>query len=136
MNYKITRVTNYQANEKIKETDDVMHKNHGYIRKEMKDGKWRYYYDYNNGNGWSDKIGVSVSKNKSGNTSVELFNTKNDKYYRTHNKTSKKKYGALTIEKAEDGINYKIDIPTKQISQISKNTISKGRNALRKLFGK
>ena len=136
MNYKITRVTNYQADEKSKETNDVIHKKHGYVRKEMKNGKWRYYYDYNNGDGWSDKVGVSVSKNKNGNASIELFNTKNDKYYRTYNTTSKKKYGALTVEKAEDGISYKIDIPTKKISQISKQTISKGKNALHKLFGK
>ena len=118
---------------KRKQDDELMHAGHKYVKKDVVNGKTRYYYDYNDGDGWSNKVGVSVSKNKNS-TDVSLFNTKADGYYRKHQKGSTKKYGALTVNRAEDGTEYSVKIPTKKIKSVTKKTIKKGKERIKKLL--
>ena len=121
--------------------DELMHAK--YIKKDKVNGKWRYYYDYNDGDGWSNKVGVSAKKNADNSTTVSAFNTKNTKYWDKHQKTSKKNYGPVTVSKAEDGVEYKVTLPSKQkIEKVTKKTvkqakkqINKGKKYLSKLFG-
>lgn len=122
--------------------DELMHAGHKYIKKDMIDGKWRYYYDHHDGDGWSNKTGVKVGKNASGDTEIEAFNTKNSKYYDKYGKTSVKKKGPVTVTKAEDGISYKVTVPNKdKIKKYTKKTvkeakkhINKGKNKVNKML--
>lgn len=114
-----------------------------YIKKDRVNGKWRYYYDYNDGTGysnrggkdtkqWSNKAGVEVQKTKDG-TNVSLFNTKNTKYWDKHQKTSKKNYGPVTVNKAEDGISYNVTIPNKKkIESMTKKTVKQAKKQIKK----
>lgn len=113
-----------------------------YIKREKVNGKWRYYYDHNDGKGWSNKTGVEVSKTKSGDTKVSLFDTKNTKYWDKHQKSSKKNYGPVTVNKAEDGVSVDVTLPSKKkIKSSAKKTIkqaekqiNKGKKKLSKLL--
>ena len=134
MQIKITRNPNYIATEAPTNKDMQHAKMHKYVKRENVNGRWRYYYDYNNGEG--DKAGVEISKNKSGGTRVQAFNTKMDGYWEKHNKTSKKKYGPVTVEKAEDGLGVSIDIPSKQqAKKVIKKYAEAGKKKFQKLFG-
>lgn len=126
MNYKIKRVENYNAVDKETD-DDIQH--FKYLKKERVDGKWRYYYDYHNGDGWSDKIGFEVGKNDKGNTEISAFNTKKKV---KESEYGPKKHGALTVWKAEDGVEYKVEIPTKKI----KKYVNSGKSFISRLFGR
>lgn len=126
---------------KRRSTDELEH-GHKYIKKDKVNGKWRYYYDYNDGDGWSNKAGVQINKTKTG-TNVELFNTKADRYWRKNEKTSTKEYGPVKIQRAEDGLSVGVDIPTKKIKKVAKKTvkeskkqIDKGKKKIKKLLGK
>ena len=115
--------------------DGELYHAHKYIKRDMVDGKWRYYYDYNNGDGWSDKVGVTVGKTKSG-ISISGFNTKADKYWRKNQKAKTVKRGPLTVNQAEDGTEVTLNIPTKKIKSTAEKHISKGKKKIDKLFKK
>ena len=110
----------------VRKSEDVVHAK--YIKREKVNGKWRYYYDYNDGKGWSNKVGVEVSKDKGG-TTVKAFNTKADKYWRENQSTKTKNYGPLTVEQAEDG--------TTATLRIKKNkNVEKAKKKVAKFLGK
>lgn len=115
----------------------LMHGSHKYIKKEMKNGKMRYYYDYNDGNGkWSNKAGVEISTN--GNTrTTTFFNTKNTKYWDKHGESRTIKIGPITIEDAEDGRSITISSKIKKtkVSNLNKRSISRGSRFVSRLLG-
>lgn len=104
-----------------------------YIKKDRVNGKWRYYYDHNDGDGWSNKTGIQIGKNKDG-ISISAFNTKADRYWRKKQKTKTNTYGALKVEQAEDGTTATLNISTKKIKSVSKKMIDRGRNIVDKWF--
>lgn len=112
-------------------SDELQH--YKYLKREKKNGKWRYYYDHNNGDGWSDKTGVEISKKKDG-TEVTLFNTKNTKYWDKHQSTTKKNYGPIKVSHAEDGVEYTVKFSTKKLKSFSMKTISKGESLIKRLL--
>ncbi len=113
-------------------SDELQH--HKYFKRELKNGKWRYYYDYNNGDGWSDKKGVEIRKKKNS-TEITLFNTKNTKYWDKHEKTMTKNYGPIKVSHAEDGVEYTIKFSTKKLKSFHKKTIGAGKALVRRLLG-
>ena len=134
MQIKIIRDPNYVASEAATDNDMQHARTHKYIKRVNVNGRWRYYYDYNTPEG--DKAGIEISKNKNGGTRVQAFNTKMDGYWKKHNKTSKKKYGPVTVEKAEDGLGVSVDIPSKQqAKKVIEKYAEAGKKKLRKLFG-
>lgn len=120
------------TNGKLYNADELAHA-HKYIKREYRDGKWRYYYDFNDGDGWSNKVGVETKKNKDG-VEITAFNTKADKYWVKNQKARTRKLGGVKVEEAEDGTAVTLNISTKKIKALPKNIVNKGRSIVKKLF--
>lgn len=119
----------YTNDGKLHNADELVHAK--YIKR-VPNGKggYRYYYDYNDGDGWSNKVGVEITKGK-GRASVSAFNTKADRYWRKHQKAKTTKHGPLTVERAEDGTTATLNINTKKIKATAKQAVTKGKAAVK-----
>lgn len=87
-----------------------VHKNRIVRNEDWGDGAKRTYYQLNGKVGsYGDKVGIIKTNNRD-ERSISAFNTKNRKYFRDGEKYTKKKLGRLSVEYAEDGAQYKLDL--------------------------
>lgn len=101
---------NYLAHYGVKGMKWKVHKNRIVRNEDWGDGTRRSYYQLNGKPGsYGDKVGIIKTNNRE-ERSISAFNTKNKKYFRDGEKYTKKKLGRLSVEYAEDGAQYKLDL--------------------------
>lgn len=138
----------------------LIHRDHKYIKREWKHGHWSYEYDtaggknlgtgkktitaekdgdgaraylnYNNDpNGFSDKKGVAYDKNRD---KLYLFDTTDSTYWDNDEDVEglNKNFGVLSVEYAEDGVQYILD--TKVLKETVNSMIPKASNGKKLLL--
>lgn len=135
MNYKITRDSSYQADERSKE-EDIQH--FKYVSKEKVNGKWRYYYWHKTGSHSAAMFEKTKGSPKS-EYGTYVHNSGGSKYTVVKGKSDKLLSANFTLGNSRRRVTYDIDglieqAAKKTVKNIRK-TVNKGMNFLRKLFG-
>lgn len=107
---------NYYANQRISEENDIQHWR--YLRREKRNGKWKYYYEKDD-----TRLNVKKEKYKFG---KDIY-TVRDKYDPNNFRFVDKD----TYDKTKD---YKLYVGDKRLSSVAKTQINIGKAFIRDLF--